>query len=98
MANFFFAHLSFIQIFVLFQIFGETPAWPRAGWHQVGGITPPQSPKPVPGGHVQIPPCEGKKDSQHRQEFKQLILYLKNNKQSGFLHTESGNKVKGVKN
>lgn len=30
------------------------------------------------------PTTEGKKDAQHRQEFKQLILYLKNNKQPHF--------------
>lgn len=47
-------------------------------------ITPPQCPKPVPGGDAQIPPGRGKKDTRHRQEFKQLILYLKNNKQPDF--------------
>lgn len=43
---------------------------------------------------------EGKRDIMQRQELKQLILYLKNNKQPVFFFStlESGNKVKGVKN
>lgn len=56
------------------------PGQGTPGW----GVTPPQSPKPLPEGHVQIPPREGEKDTQHRQQFRQLILYLKNNKQPDF--------------
>lgn len=63
---------------------GTDPSLALGRGRRDGGVTSPQSPKPLPEGHVQIPPPEGEKDTQHRQEFKQLILYLKNNKQPDF--------------
>lgn len=40
----------------------------------------------LPCSHAPVPPRQGEEDAQRRQEFKQLILYLKNNKQPDFTH------------
>lgn len=65
-----------------------------SGWHRAAepalppapGRTGPRKKQGCHHGSAQLPSAGERKDMEQRQEFRQLILYLKNNKQPDFTY------------